>query len=223
MSEVGDGDALCMVTPVMRFGPVFSLCVATLCGAGAACGGAPERASSPAHEQAPATVHAQVETSDLCEPEPGKPPAEPLERAYTGLAAKARCQNEVESIMNGVAEDLGVSCSYCHASGDFRAPTPRKDVANWMATRLAPALRKHDGSAPRCSDCHTANGHGVAKILGEPRRESFAAEWMTTHLVEDFETSGGAALHCKSCHHGNLGSAEFQPKIILTNNLPDAR
>ena len=47
-----------------------------------------------------------------------------------------------------------------------------------------------------------------------------AIEWMTTHLAEDFETARGAPLHCKSCHRGNLGSPEFQRKIILTNNLP---
>lgn len=218
-----------MVTPVKRAGPLFSLCIAL----GAGCGGAPEPAASPRARETAATVseapagvapaRSRAEAPEACEQQPGKPPPEPLERAYTGVAAKARCQNEVYAIMGHVAEDLGVTCSYCHADSDFRAMTPRKQVANWMASALVPALREHDGGTPWCNDCHTLNGRGVAKILGEPRNETFAAEWMTTHLVEDFETASGDALHCKSCHRGSLGTPEFQRKIILTNNLPHAR
>ena len=63
-------------------------------------------------------------------------------------------------------------------------------------------------------------GKGVAKILGDPRQPSFAIEWMTTHLVEDFQTKNGSALHCKSCHRGNVGTPQFERKIILTNHLP---
>jgi len=209
-----------MVTPVKRAGLVLSLCVAL----GAACGGAPERASSPVPSEPPSdSASPRAELPELCAQEPGKPAPEALERTYTGLAAKARCRRELDSIMTGVASSLGVSCNYCHRVPDFRATTERKQVANWMATELVPALRKHDGSSVWCSDCHERSGRGVAKILGEPRDRAFAAEWMTTHLVEDFEARGGAPLHCKSCHHGNLGSPEFQPKIILTNNLPNGR
>jgi hypothetical protein len=89
-----------------------------------------------------------------------------------------------------------------------------------MAADLIPSLQKKGGGEVWCNNCHTAADKGVAKILGEPRQESFAIEWMTTHLVEDFDTKKGSPLHCKSCHQGNLGSPEFQPKIILTNHLP---
>ncbi|HEX3850454.1 MAG TPA: hypothetical protein VHW01_05775, partial [Polyangiaceae bacterium] len=105
---------------------------------------------------------------------------------------------------------------------DFRAMTHRKEIANWMASELIPALaKKSDGKQPWCNSCHTGpDGKGVAKILGDPRRPTFAVEWMTTHLVEDLQTKSGSLLHCKSCHQGNLGTPEFQPKIILTNRLP---
>ena len=43
---------------------------------------------------------------------------------------------------------------------------------------------------------------------------------MTTHLAEDFTSKRGAPLRCKSCHQGNLGSPEFQTKIVLTDHLP---
>ena len=160
---------------------------------------------------------------DDCEQQPGQPPPDPLERTYTGVAAKARCQREVYTIMGGVTHFLGVQCKYCHLVPDYKAMTHRKEIANWMASELVPALqKKKDGAAPWCGSCHDSAGKakGVAKILGDPRNPSFAIEWMTTHLVEDFQTKNGSPLHCKSCHQGNVGTPEFQKKIILTNHLP---
>ena len=185
-----------------------------------ACGAAPSaRVPAPVASSAPAPKRAPL--PDDCEQQPGKPPPEPLERPYTGLAAKARCQREVFTIMGGVTHFLGVQCKYCHLVPNYRAMTHRKEIANWMASELVPALRKNAGGAePWCNSCHTASGKGVAKILGDPGNASYAAEWMTTHLVEDFQTKQGSALHCTSCHQGNIGSPEFQRTIILTNHLP---
>ncbi|MEO6602029.1 MAG: hypothetical protein ABIQ16_19270 [Polyangiaceae bacterium] len=187
-----------------------------------ACGGAPERPSaSPAAVPPPRAVPKQVAVPDDCEQETGKPPPEPLVRAYTGVAAKARCQREVYTIMGGVTHFLGVQCKYCHLVPDYKAMTHRKEVANWMASELIPALREKDGGKqPWCDNCHRASSKGVAKLLGDPRNPSFAIEWMTTHLVEDFQTKNGSPLHCRSCHQGNLGTPQFERKIILTNHLP---
>jgi len=186
----------------------------------AACGAASAaRLPAPVASATPAPKRAPL--PDDCEQQPGKPPPDPLERAYTGLAAKARCQREVFTIMGGVTHFLGVQCKYCHLVPDYRAMTHRKEIANWMAAELVPTLRKKDGGAePWCNGCHTASGKGVAKILGDPRNASYAAEWMTTHLVEDFQTKQGSPLHCKSCHRGNIGTPEFQRTIILTKHLP---
>jgi hypothetical protein len=182
----------------------------------AACAAAPEpRASAPLTAAPLSSAPARSAIPDDCLEEPA-----PLERTYTGLAAKARCQREVYTIMGGVTHFLGVGCNYCHLVPDYRAMTHRKEIANWMAADLIPSLQKKGGGAVWCNGCHTNAGVGVAKILGEPRKESFAIEWMTTHLVEDLETKTGSPLHCKSCHQGNLGTPEFQRKIILTKNLP---
>ena len=204
----------------------FGLVLALLAGAlfAAACGGAPEpRTSSGSPQLAAASPTSVAESADVpgvCDPEPGKPP-ELLERTYTGVAAKARCQREVYTIMAGVTTFLGVRCQYCHLVPDYKAMTHRKQIANWMASDLIPSLqRKKNGAPPWCNNCHMAEGKGVAKILGDPRRPSFAIEWMTTHLVEDFQTKKGNPLHCKSCHVGNLGTPEFQPRVVLTNHLP---
>ena len=91
---------------------------------------------------------------------------------------------------------------------------------NWMARELIPRLEKKSGGRVWCNDCHAASGKAGSKILKDPRSESFAIEWMTTHLVEDFSARGGAPLRCKSCHKGNLGSPEFQKKIILADEAP---
>jgi hypothetical protein len=197
------------------------LSVAVLVGAAlGACGGAPERPSA-APAPALATVPKRAAVPDDCEQQPGQPAPEPLARAYTGLAAKARCQREVYTIMGGVTHFLGVQCKYCHLVPDYMAMTHHKEVANWMASELVPALQKKDGAKlPWCNDCHMASGKGVARILGDPRQPGFAIEWMTTHLVEDFQTKNGSPLHCKSCHRGNVGTPQFERKIILTNHLP---
>jgi hypothetical protein len=201
---------------------LFPLVCPLLVAAGlAACGAAPEpRASAPAADTARAPAHRSADVPDDCEQQPGEPPPDPLERTYTGVAAQARCQREVYTIMGGVTHFLGVECKYCHLVPDYRAMTHRKEIANWMASELIPALRKKGGGQVWCNNCHSPGDDGVAKILGEPRKESFAIEWMTTHLVEDFETNKGSPLHCKSCHQGNLGTPEFQRKIILTHYLP---
>jgi hypothetical protein len=216
-----------MVGRVKHLGLVLALLIGALLGA---CGGAPERApSSPAPPGSSASApsgssgvpSAVRAVPDDCEQQSGQPPPEPLARTYTGVAAKARCQREVYTIMGGVTHFLGVKCQYCHLVPDYKAMTHRKEIANWMASDLIPSLqRKKNGAAPWCNNCHMAEGKGVAKILGDPRRPSFAVEWMTTHMVEDFQSKAGSALHCKSCHVGNVGTPQFERHVILTNHLP---
>jgi hypothetical protein len=188
-----------------------------------ACGGAPEpRAAAASSVPSPARAATQrAPEPDVCAAQPGSPPPEPLARSYSGVAAKARCQAEVHAIMRGVSDSLGVECTYCHLVPDYSAMTHRKQIANWMASELVPALQKKStGKAPWCSDCHQSTGNGAAKFLGAPRNTSLAIEWMTTHLVEDFATKSGSALRCKGCHRGNLGTPQFQRKIMLTDLPP---
>jgi hypothetical protein len=199
------------------------LAVVLFLGALSACGGAPvevvERSAEPTSP--PPTLRRRADLPDDCAEVPGKPPPEPLRRQYTGVAAAARCQREVYSIMGGLTHFLGVECEYCHVADDYPAPTHNKQVANWMATELIPSLEKKDGEKPWCNDCHTANGKGTPKILGVPRRQGFVIEWMTTHLTDRFERANDqGSLLCKDCHRANLGSPDFQRRIILTDHLP---
>jgi hypothetical protein len=190
-----------------------------------ACGGAPLPADPPGDSTESAApsppLRRAADAPDDCVPQPGKPPPKPLAREYTGLAAKARCQREIYTIMGGVTHFLGVKCNYCHLVPDYQAMTHRKYVANWMARELVPRLAKKSGGEVWCNDCHSATGKPTPKILGNPRDERWAIEWMTTHMADDFETKKGNALYCKSCHQGTLGTPEFQRKIILSDRLPN--
>ena len=177
-------------------------------------------ASDAEAQRPPEQSKRRADVVDECAVVPGKPLPKPLERQYTGVAAQARCQNEVFGIMGGVTAFLGVRCAYCHLEPDYRAETARKHVANWMAGELIPRLRKKGGGEVWCNDCHVVDGKGTPKILGQPRDARWATEWMTTVLVAKFETADGSPLRCKDCHQANLGSAAFERKIILTDRLP---
>jgi len=184
----------------------------------AACGGAPMPAETT--EATPTLPARRAVVTDDCALQPGKPAPKPLQRQYTGVAAKARCDREVYTIMGGLTHFLGVKCAYCHDESDYSVMTHEKHVANWMARELIPALRSKSGGEVWCNDCHVVDGKGTAKIGGKPRDQRWVVEWMTTHLVERFESADRKPLRCKSCHEGNLGTPQFQRKIILTDRLP---
>jgi hypothetical protein len=184
----------------------------------AACGGPSTSAATSPAAAAPAAElgKRRVDLAGDCDQEPGKPPPEPLRIQFTGVAKSARCQREVYTIMGGITHFLGVECRHCHQEPDYTADTHNKQIANWMARELVPKLEKRAAQGEDrdvwCNDCHA----GKAKILGSPRQRSFAIEWMTTHLVEELETTTGKSPKCKQCHQGDLGSPQFQPKIILS-------
>ena len=98
--------------------------------------------------------------------------------------------------------------------------TPKKDVANWMASELIPRLAKRGGGTISCADCHADDGKGKAKILGMPRSRQRAVEWMTVRLVERFDAAAGGPLYCATCHVRRLGDPGFDPHVIFTEHLP---
>ena len=189
-----------------------------LAAAAGACGGAPVPAEGPKEPAAPKRRAALV---DDCAQQPGKPAPEPLKKRYEGVAAKARCQREVFTIMGGLTHFLGVKCAYCHEEPDYPKMTHNKHVANWMARELIPSLEKKNGGGEVwCNDCHLVDGKGTAKILKSPRDQKWTIEWMTAHLAESFDSADGKPLRCKACHGANLGDPAFRKKIILTDHLP---
>ncbi len=188
-----------------------------------ACGAAPQPPLGGPEGDEPAKPQARrrADLADDCAPIPGKPPPKPLVKQYTGVAAKARCQREVYTIMGGITHFLGVKCAYCHEEPDYAKMTHKKLVANWMARELIPSLSRKNGTGEIwCNDCHVVDGKGTAKILRAPRDQRWAIEWMSTHLVDELDAADGRPLRCKDCHEGNIGSREFRGKVILTERLP---
>jgi hypothetical protein len=147
----------------------------------------------------------------------------PVPHPYTGILRVARCEQDMFLTMASVAGQLGVECEYCHVprkdnpkKDDYPVMTPHKEIANWMSMHLMQAIKPADGSTIKCKSCHTdENGKPVAKILGNPRDPGKAMEWMTLVMVNRFVAADGTKLKCKSCHVGNVGTAEWQPKVIL--------
>ncbi|MCC6216552.1 MAG: hypothetical protein IT376_16940, partial [Polyangiaceae bacterium] len=156
----------------------------------------------------------RAEVVDDCAVVPGRAAPEPLKRVYTGVAARARCDREVYTIMGGLTHFLGVSCEHCHVPDDYAAPTHRKDVANWMARELVPRVARPGGGAAWCNDCHVVDGHGTARILREPRDRAWAMEWMTVHLSDRLSGADGRPLRCRDCHGGEPGSGTFRRALI---------
>lgn len=180
------------------------------------CGTAPPPREKPPAAPLPAS---EAPPPDPCADVDGKPPA-PLAKPYSGVLKRARCQAEVLTIMQGVAKALGVDCTHCHDAVDYAKSTPKKDVANWMASELMPRLAKRDGGTITCADCHADDGRGKAKILGAPRTRQRAVEWMTVRLVERFAAAAGGPLYCATCHVRRLGDPGFDGRVILTDHLP---
>jgi hypothetical protein len=183
----------------------------------AACG---PRPAAPPQPAGPAGVE-----HDVCEGSPPVPHA-PL----SGILRNARCDQDLYYSMSQVMDMLGVECGYCHApktpatmgpNGQpaldfFPAPTPAKEVANWMSMHLMSAVKPADGSPLKCSSCHTDDqGRPVAKILGSPRDPGKAVAWMSLVMVRKFVARDGSKLRCQSCHGGAPGTPEFQAKVIL--------
>jgi len=177
----------------------------------AACGPSP----APVAPTAPPT--SRLPETDICKGSP------PVPHALSGILRDARCDQDMYYSMSQVADQLGVPCKHCHAAlasdpskQDFPAPTPRKDIGNWMSLHLMAAIKPADGSKLHCRSCHTdEQGRPVAKILGNPRDPVRANEWMSLVMARRFVAADGSKLKCRSCHVGTPGTAEFRAKVIL--------
>jgi nitrate/TMAO reductase-like tetraheme cytochrome c subunit len=68
---------------------------------------------------------------------------------------------QILSVMEEWSTALGVDCNYCHQDR-FETETVRKQVARLMQREYVVALKRTDGRAVSCQDCH----QGKAKLLG---------------------------------------------------------
>ena len=184
------------------------------------CGATPAVTPTPPVASAPAPPTSAKPAFDECAD------SGPVPRVYEGILRNARCDQQRFLTMASVADQLGVTCVYCHVplpsdprKEDYPVMTPRKEIASWMSQHLMQAVKPADGSPMRCKSCHTdENGKPVTKILGNPRDPAKAAEWMAMVMVNRFVAADGSKLRCRSCHVGTMGTPSFQAKVILRSD-----
>ena len=73
---------------------------------------------------------------------------------------------QLMQVMREWSTALGVDCSYCHQAS-FETETPRKRIARQMQREYVAALKRADGNALSCQDCH----QGQAKLLAVRAKE----------------------------------------------------
>lgn len=172
-------------------------------------------------EPPPALPSSVLDDGKVCD----KPGAKPPPREYKGILRGVRCEEQIYLTMANVARQLGVKCAYCHAKLansedlDHAAPTPKKEIANWMSQHLVQAVRRKDGGVVTCRTCHVNDaGSPLAKILGEPRDQTKAHEWMTLTMIGKFTGARGEPLKCRACHGGNYTTPAWRSRVILESD-----
>lgn len=174
----------------------------------------------PAPATKPPAPSASAKAGPAFDPCKDSPPAV---GTYHEILRDLKCDQELYLRMSAVTADLGVDCSYCHVpiegkkkDYDFPQMTERKQIALFMNHQFIDGLLQKDGEKMRCRSCHLdKNGKPSAKFLGEPRDPQYVLEWMNLVMVNKFTKLDGSKLKCKDCHVGNVGTADFKPKVIL--------
>ena len=90
-------------------------------------------------------------------------PASPEPKNLQVLPGLSRPQ--VMQVMRDWSTALGVDCSYCHQAS-FEAETPRKQIARQMQREYLAALKRQDGSAISCQDCHQGQPNLLSVQVG---------------------------------------------------------
>lgn len=104
---------------------------------------------------------------------------------------------QLRKVMGLFSKSLGVDCKFCHKSGDFKAVTNNKKVAErmWNEWVHGVSLKTGANESPMfCDSCH----QGKAEFLDKSDHDALAT-WMKTELVERMHKSD-AEMSCASCH-----------------------
>ena len=109
---------------------------------------------------------------------------------------------QVRKVMSLFTKSLGVDCKFCHKSGDFKAPTEHKKLAERMWNEWVHGMKLSDATSPTaaqtpvfCDSCH----QGSAEFLDKGNHEELA-KWMKNQFVDRLHPAGGAAVSCETCH-----------------------
>ena len=172
-----------------------------------------------------ANVGVSLPDDSICEKNDDGTLTNPIEEGrYAGILQNAKCEQQKFITMGRVAQALGVACSHCHAphptdpkKEDYPKMTEKKHIANWMSSTFIQGLKRVDGTAMMCANCHSdeKNKKPTAKFLGEPRNSDYAQEWMGEVMTTKFVELSGKRLKCKTCHVGMAPGREGWTRNVL--------
>lgn len=111
--------------------------------------------------------------------------------------------DQLRKVMRTFTKSLGVPCSHCHDTKDFRAPTANKTIATHMWNDFTRTLVLDRGPL-YCDSCHD----GRAKILDRHDPEALG-RWMQANYVEPLKRVDQQGHGCPTCH-----GDPFEGKIL---------
>lgn len=183
---------------------------------------APRRVEGEPAPSAPAPAPGGAEAPAPPSAGPGRPSASPvvmrppvataMERELRELGIDARAlptldrlpPDKLRGVMNTFTKALGVPCSHCHDTSDFRAPTANKRIARRMWDDVTRGLSLEDGGPLYCDSCHG----GRAELLDRADLEALGA-WMAASYVDALRRVDGGDHGCETCH-----GEPFEPRIF---------
>ncbi len=169
------------------------------------------------------------------------PPVPKNLQVLSGLSAPQLLQ-----VMRDWSAALGVDCRYCHQDS-FETETPRKQIARLMQQEYVATLKRPDGNALNCQDCHQGQANllsdrSVASATGKQSSEVFRAMrvklksigvvlWRAStkvrflpkdHFMERMQEFNQAlGVNCSYCHKKGDFEAETPRKQIARLMLKD--
>jgi hypothetical protein len=103
--------------------------------------------------------------------------------------------DQLRKVMKTFTKALGVQCSGCHDTKNFRAPTAQKAIATHMWNDFTRALTMEGGGALYCDSCHG----GRTEVLD--RRDIPAlGEWMKANYEAKLKRVDKKEHGCETCH-----------------------
>lgn len=103
---------------------------------------------------------------------------------------------KLRKVMKTFSKSLGVVCTDCHVENDFRAPTPRKNIAAQMWNQFTSGLTLEDGSPAYCDSCHQGS---IGPLLDRKNKKALSA-WMDENFVGKLKRRDGKEHSCETCH-----------------------
>jgi hypothetical protein len=111
---------------------------------------------------------------------------------------------KLRKVMDLFTKSLGgVECTMCHVKNDFKAMTPKKNIAGHMWDDFVRRYETADSKPVFCDSCH----QGRVDLLNRVDRKSLA-KYMSDVYVDGIKLKDGKDHDCATCH-GDITAPPF--------------